>query len=188
MEKRTSKVVGLALLTALIVILQALAKLIPLVPFSLTLSLIPIVIGAALYGIGGGAWLGFVFGAMTLFDAGAFLAVSVPGTLITVLVKGTVCGIAAAAVYLLLRKVHDVLAVAVAAVVCPCVNTGIFLIGCRLFFMPTITEWSAASGYPNAGNYLIFGMIGINFIIEMAINLILSPAIVRIIHARNSGS
>ena len=188
MEKKTAKIVGLSLLTALIVILQALAKLIPMVPFSLTLSLIPIVIGAAVYGIAGGAWLGFVFGAMTIFDAGAFLAVSVPGTLVTVLVKGTLCGIASGAVYRLLRRVNDVLASAAAAIVCPCVNTGIFLIGCQMFFMPTITQWAAASSYPDAGNYLIVGMIGINFLIEMAINLILSPAIVRIIHARNKGT
>ena len=183
-KANTQRMVGLAIMTALIVILQALALLIPVKPFTLTLSLIPIVIGAALYGTGGGAWLGFVFGAMTLLDAGAFLAVSIPGTILTVLVKGTACGFAAGLAYRLLAKINDVFAVAVAAVVCPCVNTGLFLVGCKLFFMPTITEWASGSTFASVGAFLILGMIGINFLIEMAINVVLSPAVVRIIHVR----
>jgi len=148
----------------------------------LNLTLVPIVVGAALYGPKAGAWLGFVFSMIVLFtNAGAFLAVSIPGTILTVLVKGTLCGFAAGVVYKLLEKVNGWLAVITAAIVSPIVNTGIFLLGCLIFFMPTINEWAVGSGFPSAGNFMIFGLVGVNFIIEMAINIVLSSIIVRIV-------
>ncbi len=185
MNEKTKRIVGLGLLTAIIVVLQALAVTIPVGLFNLTLSLVPIVVGAALYGTGAGAWLGFVFSFIVLLtNSGAFLAVNVPGTIITVIAKGTLCGLCAALVYKALAKKNQTLAVVVAAIVSPCVNTGLFLLGCELFFMDTISGWASSLGYPSAGNYMIFGLVGINFFIEMAINIILSPVIVRIINLR----
>ena len=55
MKTKTQKVVGMGLFTAIIVALQMLASAIKFGPFSITLVLAPIVIGAALYGIGAGA-------------------------------------------------------------------------------------------------------------------------------------
>ncbi len=185
MNEKTKKIVGLGLLTAIIVVLQVLAVTIPVGIFNLTLSLVPIVVGAALYGLGAGAWLGFVFSFIVLLtNAGAFLAVNVPGTIVTVIVKGTLCGICAALAYKALSNKNKTFAVIVAAIVSPCVNTGLFLLGCQLFFMETISGWASALGYPSAGNYMIFGLVGVNFFIEMAINIILSPVIVRIINLR----
>lgn len=185
MNEKTKKIVGLGLLTAIIVVLQVLAVTIPVGIFNLTLSLVPIVVGAALYGLGAGAWLGFVFSFIVLLtNAGAFLAVNVPGTIVTVIAKGTLCGICAALAYKALSNKNKTFAVIVAAIVSPCVNTGLFLLGCRLFFMETISGWASALGYPSAGNYMIFGLVGVNFFIEMAINIILSPVIVRIINLR----
>jgi len=185
MEQKTNtkKLVGIGLLTAIIIVLQALAILIrPTGIFNITLSLVPIVVGAALYGYKAGAWLGFVFSAVVLFtDTAAFMAISVPGTVITVLVKGTAAGLVAGLVYLALEKKNTYLAVIVAAIVCPIVNTGLFLVGCKLFFMDTISEWAQASGFASAGAYMILGLVGINFLIEMAVNVILSSAIVRIV-------
>ena len=133
-----------------------------------------------------GVWVIIVmliaFGVIVLItDAAAFLAISVPGTVITVLAKGILCGLAAGAVYRLLAAKNRVVAVVAAAVVCPCVNTGVFLLGCLVFFMPTINEWAAASGYASAGAYMILALVGINFLIEMAVNIVLSSAIVQII-------
>ena len=68
-----------------------------------------------------------------------------------------------------------------AAVVCPIVNTGIFLVGCLLFFMPTITEWAIGFGYASAGQYMILVLVGGNFIFELVINMVLVPAIVALI-------
>lgn len=179
----TKTIVGVGLLTAIVVVLQALAVFIrPSGIFTISLVLVPIVVGAALYGWKAGAWLGLVFGVIVLItDAAAFLAINVPGTVITVLAKGILCGLAAGAVYRLLAARNRVVAVVAAAVVCPCVNTGVFLLGCLVFFMPTINEWAAASGYASAGAYMILALVGINFLIEMAVNIVLSSAIVQII-------
>ena len=183
LQKNTKTIAGVGLLTAIVLVLQALAVLIrPTGFFNISLVLVPIVVGAALYGWKSGAWLGFVFGMVVLFtDAGAFLAVSIPGTIVTVLLKGIFCGLAAGLVYKLLEKKSIITGVIVSAIICPCVNTGIFLLGCKVFFMNTINEWAAALGYESAGKYMIFGLVGVNFLIEMAINIILSSAIVQII-------
>ncbi len=183
MEKKTKKLVGIGLLTAIVVVLQALAVVIrPTGIFNISLVLVPIVVGAALYGYKAGAWLGFVFSIVVLFtDTAAFMAISVPGTIITVLVKGTVAGLVAGLVYLALEKKNRYLAVVGAAIACPVVNTGLFLVGCVLFFMDTINGWAAAAGYASAGTYLIGVMVGVNFLVELGVNIVLSSAIMRII-------
>lgn len=183
MKESTKKLTGLGLITAVTIVLQLFAVVIrPTGFFNISLVLVPIVVGAALYGYKAGAWLGFVFGVIVLFtDAGAFMVISVPGTVITVLLKGICCGLVAGVVYNLLEKKNRVVAVIASAILCPITNTGIFLIGCRLFFMGTINEWSAAAGYSSAGAYLILVMVGVNFLIEMAVNIVLSSVIVQII-------
>lgn len=183
MKTKTKAVVGIGLLTAIVVVLQVLAVFIrPSGIFNISLVLVPIVVGAALYGHKAGAWLGFVFGAVVLFtDAGAFLAINALGTIITVLAKGTFCGLIAGAVYRLLEKKNGIVAVVTSAIVCPCVNTGIFLLGCLAFFMPTINEWAAGAGFASAGSFMIFGLVGVNFLMEMVVNIVLSSAIVQII-------
>lgn len=171
----------MGILTAIVIVLQAMAIGIRFGTFSITLVLVPIVVGAAMYGWKAGAWLGLVFGAVVLMtDAGAFLAVSVPGTIITCILKGVLAGAVAAIVYRLLEKKNEWLAILAAAVVCPVVNTGVFLLGCVLFFYDTISEWATGSGFANAGTYMIMGLVGLNFLVEMAINLCLSTVIVRI--------
>lgn len=172
----------MGVLTAVVIVLQALAIGIRFGTFSITLVLIPIVVGAALYGWKAGAWLGLVFGAVVLMtDAAAFLAVSVPGTVVTCLLKGILAGIAAAVVYRLLENKSRWLAILAAAIVCPVVNTGVFLLGCLIFFYDTISEWAAGAGFANVGAYLIVGFVGINFLVETAINLCLSTVIVRVL-------
>ena len=182
-RKATETLVLGAILTAIVIVLQMMGQFIRFGMFSISLVLIPIVIGAAMCGPKVSAWLGFVFGVVVLFtDAGAFLAVSVPGTIITVLLKGICCGLAAGAVYQLIEKKNRYLAVVAAAIVCPVVNTGIFLIGCVLFFFETIKGWGLGAGYGTAVEYMFLGLAGGNFIAEMVINIILSPVVVRILN------
>lgn len=184
MNTKTKNMVGIALFTAIVVVLQLLAVgLRALGLFSISLVLVPIVVGSAVYGWKGGAWLGFAFGVAVLLsgDAAAFLAVDVLGTIVTVLVKGTACGLVAGLVYKLLEKRGSLLAVIVAAIACPIVNTGIFLLGCQVFFLDTITEWAATYGFENVGAYMIIGLTGINFLIELGVNIVLSPVAARLI-------
>jgi uncharacterized membrane protein len=172
-----------AVLTALVIVLQYLGSFIKFGMFSISLVLIPIVIGAATCGPKISTWLGFVFGAMVLIsgDAAAFLAIDVFGTVFTVLVKGIACGLLAGLTYRLLEKKNRYLAVIAAAIVCPLANTGVFLIGCFLFFFETIKEWGVAGGFSNAISYMILGLVGGNFLFEMAFNIVLSPTVVRVL-------
>lgn len=183
MNKNTKKIVGVALFTAIVVVLQLLGSFIRFGPFSISLVLIPIVVGTALYGIGAGAWLGLVFGVTVLAsgDASAFLAVNVPGTIITVLAKGAAAGLLSGAVYKLVEKKNKTAATICAAIAAPIANTGIFLLGCLIFFMPTINGWAAAVGIESAGTYMITTLVGFNFIFELLVNVVLSPIIVRLI-------
>ena len=171
-----------AVLTALVIILQMLGGFIRFGMFQVSLVLVPIVIGAAKCGKGIGAWLGFVFGLVVLLngDAAAFLTVNVVGTIITVLVKGTACGFLAGLVYELIANKNRYVAVVAAALVCPIVNTGVFLLGCVLFFMETITEWA---GGTNVGAYIITGLVGFNFLFELGTNMVLGPIIMRVLKA-----
>lgn len=178
-NSKTSTIVGVGLLTAVVVVLQALAINIRFGVFSITLVLAPIIVGAALYGYAAGAWLGFVFGIVVLLtDAGAFLAVSVPGTIITCLLKGAMAGLLAGVVYKALEKKNKTAAVVVAGVVAPVANTGIFLLGCVVFFLETIQGWA---GDTNVGVFMLTSFVGLNFVVELVINLVLSSAIVRIV-------
>lgn len=180
--KTTQTVVGLGVLTAIVIILQALALNIRFGVFSITLVLVPIIVGAALYGYKAGAWLGLVFGVVVLLtDAGVFLAVNVPGTIVTCIAKGVLAGLAAGAVYTLAAKKNQLLAAVLAGIVAPVTNTGIFLVGCRLFFYETIQEWASTAGFENAAAYLFLGLAGLNFIVELVINLVLAAAIVQIV-------
>lgn len=187
-KKQTETLVLGAILTALVIVLQLMGAFIRFGMFSISLVLIPIVIGAAKCNWKIGAWLGFVFGAAVLMsgDAAAFLAVDVFGTILTVLVKGTACGLVAGLVYKLLEKYNRYIAVIAAAIVCPVVNTGVFLLGCWIFFLPTIAEWGASAGFNNAAAYMFLGLAGGNFLFELGANVILAPVIMRILNLKKN--
>ena len=180
-----------ALLTALVVLLQFVSMAIRTGTFSITLSLVPIVIGAVICGKGMGAWLGFVFGVTVLAtgDAAPFMVVNALGTILTVLLKGTACGFVSGLVYELIAKAFSkkqksvsYTAAVFSALICPVTNTGVFLLGCLAFFMDTLAVWGEGLGFGSSvGKYMIFGLVGTNFLIEMAVIIVFAPAIVRII-------
>jgi len=179
----TRKLVLLGLLTAIVVVLQALAAILPVYPFTLTLVLIPMVIGAALIDTLAGGWLGFVFGLVVLLSGNAnlFLEVNPAATIFVVILKGTLAGLAAGCVYKLLAKKNRTVASIAAAVVCPVVNTAVFIIGGYAFFLPTLTEWGVAAGAKNVTAFIFLGLVSFNFLFELGLNIILSPAIVRLV-------
>lgn len=176
---KTQKIVGIGLFTAIIVVLQLLAATIKFGPFSITLVLAPIVIGAALYGIGAGAWLGLVFGVSVLIsgDAAVFMTISPIGTVLTVLIKGMLAGLAAALIYKAIEGKNKTVAVVMAGIVSPIVNTGIFLAGCYIFFQEWLTAAFGTTGFAT----VVAGLVSVNFAVELGINMILASVIVRII-------
>lgn len=187
----TRKLVTLAIFTALIIALQLVANVAKIGPVSITLSLVPIVVGAALYGTGAGAYLGGVFGVIVLIccvtgmDAGGSILWNVNPflTAVVCLLKGVVAGAAAALAYRALARKNQTVAAVVAGIVCPVVNTGLFILCLALFFHETLVAWATAAG-ADVLYYAIIGLTGFNFLLELVINLVLAPVIVRIINAR----
>ena len=176
---KTQKIVGIGLFTAIIVALQLLAASIKFGPFSITLVLAPIVIGAALYGIGAGAWLGVAFGVSVLIsgDAAAFMTINPAGTVVTVLLKGILAGLVAGLIYKALEKKNKTVAVVLAGIACPIVNTGIFLAGCYLFFQEWLVSVFGTTGFAA----VVTGLVSVNFAVELGINMVLASVIVRVI-------
>lgn len=173
-----------AIMTAIVIVLQYLGSVTAFFgPFSTAVALVPIVIGAALCGTGIGAWLGFVFGGVVLISGGAnlFLSFDVVGTIITVLLKGTLCGLTAGLIYKALKKVNEWLAVIVAALACPITNTAVFLLGCAVFFLPHVNEIASAAAMEGSGMAIFFAMAMGNFILEIATSVVLAPVIVRVL-------
>lgn len=171
------------MLTALVVVFQFIGSAIKFGPFSISLVLIPIVIGAALCGPLVGAWLGYVFGVVVFIsgDAAWFLTISIPGTILTVMLKGIACGAVAGLVYRLLKNKSKYLAGVASAIICPIVNTGVFVLGCLAFFYSDVSAAGAAAGYDSGLAFIFLGMIGLNFLVELLINAVLSPVVVMLI-------
>lgn len=179
-RNKTVRLATAGILTAVVIVFQFIGASIKFGTFSVSLVLIPIVIGAALCGKGISTWLGLVFSVVVLLsgDAAAFLAIDPLGTVITVILKGSLAGFIGGFAFEMLKKVNTYFAVIISAILVPLTNTGIFLIGCRLFFFDTIKEWAVGLGFENAFTYMIVGLVGVNFIFELVINIVLSPSVV----------
>ena len=193
-KQKTLELVQLSMLAALVVVLQILSALIPPIGgmVSITLTLIPVVIGAILFGKKGGAILGFTFGVIVMINCITALD---PGgnilwntnpflTAFLCLLKGTLAGFVPAVVYSAVTSsktvstTKKIFSTALAAMLAPIVNTSTFVIGMLLFFKDTLTTW--ADGKPIM-LYILLGLAGLNFLIEFIINIILTPAIIRIV-------
>lgn len=172
------KIVGTFLLTILVVI-SAIFSNIHIGPFTVSLALVPIVMGATLCGIVSGAWLGLVFGITVLLsgDASVFLSINAFGTIITVLSKGILAGVLSGLIYKILEKIHYSIATITAGIICPLVNTGIFLVGLKLFF----NDWTVAVLGTTDTKAMISVFAGSNFIFELIINLVIASFLVIII-------
>ena len=194
-SEKTRRLTGLALLTAIVAVLQVVASFIKFGPFTITLALAPILIGAALYGPKAGAYLGGVFGLVvliacilgwdpggsTLWNANPFLTACI------CLVKGIAAGLAAGAVYRAIvggSRAHGRMMTGsiVAGVVSPLVNTDLFVLALTLLFHDILVTWAAGS---ELIYYIVFVLTGINFVLELVLNLVLSTVIVRVVGARS---
>ena len=189
-RKKIEQLTLLSLLTALVAVLAYFGGFIKIGGLaSISLTLIPVVIGAALCGPYAGAWLGGVSGAVFFItaDAAFWFGLSIPGTVITVMVKGILAGYFGGLVYRLLEKKNRYVAVVASAVVCPVVNTGVFLLGCLVFFLDTVRDFAAAEGF-SVFAYLILFFVGLNFVFELLTNVLLSPTILRVLNIRKKQS
>ncbi len=179
---------GLGILTAIVVVLQIFTTFVHFGPFSITLALIPIVIGAAVYGPKAGAFLGGVFsvvvilmcvfgadvGGAMVWNANPFLCVLV------CMVKGVAAGFVSGLLFRLIAKKNLIVGTAVAAVVSPIVNTGIFYIGMLLFFRNVLSVWSGGS---DVLFFALSALVSANFLVELGVNIVVTPIIIAILKA-----
>ena len=191
MRQNVLRMVGIALLMALVATMQAIGGLIPPVGgFSISLVLIPIVLGAAVYGCGAGALLGATFGVIVYIncvtgaDPGGAMVFQASPVLcfLVVMAKGVLAGLAAGFVFAKLRKVNTILAMLVAAIVCPLVNTGVFVVSMWLFFLDILAAWA---GGGDVLGYVLTGLVLANMVPELIINVVFSPAGERIYRVVN---
>ena len=194
-NSKTRRMTGLALFTALIVVLQLVATFIRFGPFSITLALAPIIIGAALYGPRAGSFLGGVFGVVVLFacimgwDTGGALLWNAQPVLTALLciLKGALAGLVSALVYRALSGKSAMAAAVASGIVSPVVNTGVFLLGLYSFFPEFLSAWATAAG-ADVATYILTVLVGVNFVLELAVNLVLSSVVVRVINARQAAA
>lgn len=192
MSKRsndTGKMTALALLGAIVVVLQIICTFIKFGPFSITLALVPVVIGAAIYGWKVGAGLGFIFSAVVFisgiigWDGGFINMMMQYNPVATVLVcfgKGTAAGLVAGLLYRPFSKASDTLAAIVAGAAAPIVNTGLFAATMLTVFSGFLAEKAPADGSMSPVIMLFTVWIGVNFIVEFATNIVLSSVTVKI--------
>lgn len=187
MKNNVKKTTGVALLMALVVVLQFVGSMIPPIGgFSISLVLIPIVLGSAIYGPGTGAFLGGVFGAVVYIncitgaDAGGAMVFQANPILcfFVVMGKGIAAGFAAGCVYKLLKKVNPYFAMLCAAIICPVVNTGVFVVCMLAFFIEVLSAWA---GGGDVLGYIFTVLLVVNFLPELVINIVFSPAGQRIV-------
>ncbi|MBP3388668.1 MAG: energy-coupled thiamine transporter ThiT [Clostridia bacterium] len=190
---KTLRLTEMAILAAIVVVLQLLSYSIKIGVFNLSLVLIPIVVGAALLGVRAGMLLGLVFGIVALLasvfgmDAGgAILWQANPlVTTLICLVKGGAAGAVSGLIIAAFRKTkHARLGTWIGALAAPLVNSGLFVIGMLLAFYDILRTW--AEGW-QAGvgtmQYIVFGLLGGNFLVEFALSALFAPIVLRIVEA-----
>lgn len=186
-RKGLKRQVGLSLFSAIIVVLTVLGNFVRFGPVPITLSLAPIIIGAAVYGSSAGALLGGVFGLVVLlggifgWDGGTvmlLMGLNPIGCILICIGKGILAGYLSGLAYRAIENKSPLAAVVTAGIVCPVVNTGLFIIGMLVFYGSTLQSWA---GGQNVIYYAIFGLAGINFVVELLVNLVLSSGITTVI-------
>ena len=180
---KIKRMVGIALLMAMVIVLQFVGSSIPPIggTVSISLVLIPIVLGSAVYGPSAGAVLGGTFAVITLIncmtgaDAGGAMVFQANPLLCILVVSGksVLCGLFAAWAYNLIKNRSRYVAMLCAAIICPVVNTGIFVTCMLLFFKPVLSQWS---GGTDVVAYALTALVLCNFVPEMILNIVFSPA------------
>ena len=175
------RLVGLATLCAITFVLQFwIAGILPKLPIgggtAINLALIPVVVGAILYGPVGGLTVGLFLGAVTLlpgqgaegFYVNWYMTIL---AIVLCLAKTGLAGFLSGLAFKLLFKKNYYVAIYAAAIIAPIVNTGTFLLlyGVLIYIMtgsaygPTFVATAAA--------------VWIVFLVELAVNILFAPAL-----------
>ena len=187
---KTEKIVGGGILAAIVIILQLLSTFgfhMGSVPISLVL--IPIAIGAILYGPLMGAFLGGVFGivviamilggldpvSMTMMQFNAIC------TILTCLLKGILSGLVCGLVYKAFSKINQrTIGTVIGTLLCPIINTGFYVLMVVFVFRELMEKILKVKG-GKAVFTALMGLISVNVISEIVITVVFTPIVIRII-------
>ena len=192
---QTLRLVQIALLTALMLLLQLALGSLRIGPVTLLFSLVPLVIAAVFIGPGAGALLGLVSGVVTfvqvLTAADPFYTLLIAtNPLLTALIcisKTTLAGLLAGLCYRAICKVskYRALNVILPAVVCPVINTGIFCIGMYFGFGSALQSSEVFGAAASAGlvSFILIGLAGVNFLYEVLSNVVVCPIVAKALYS-----
>ena len=188
MEKRkyfsAKRITGLAVLLALVIVLQVFGSYFKIGATSLSFVLVPIVLAGVLYGVIAGGIMGLAFGIVVLIQAltgvDGFTLILLEDhpvwTVLLCIVKGTAAGVVSGLLYKWMSKKNKYVGVFLAAAAAPIVNTGLFILGSLCFLQDTLKAKFVAGGQ-TVVYFLVIVCAGVNFLVEFAINLILAPSV-----------
>ena len=180
-SNKIHKITGVGLLIAISFVLTIIGNNIAIGPVAINLSLIPIAIGAIMYGPVAGLAIGMVNGVAVLLapTTGVFLSHNVFFTIVTCLFKTGLAGLISGLIFKLLNKLNYSIAVIIACVMIPIINTSFFALCVFLFFYDLLLVGQGA----NAFVYFCLTIVGWNFIFELLVSSILSPTIIYVTKA-----
>ena len=162
---RIKNMVGIAIFAAVVIVLQLFSNYVTFGPVSITLALIPIVVGAVVYGPLAGFILGAV-GGLLVFVAPITISLFWPyGVFVTFLVcilKMAIAGLVAGLIYKFLYKLNKVVAVTLASICVPIINTGLFAIAAYTMYYGLLEELNDTG--KSVAIYLFLYFIGFNFL------------------------
>lgn len=185
-SKKIKKMVGISTLCAITFVLQFwISGILPKLPIgpggtAINLALIPVVVGAILYGPKGGLTVGLFLGCITLlpgqgaegFYVNWYMTIL---AIILCLLKAGMAGLVAGCIFKLLKNYNFVVATIVSAIVAPIVNTGIFILlyGVLIYLM---------TGEAYGVTFVAITLaVWIAFLIEVGINILLGPSIATLV-------
>ncbi len=174
-------VTTLAILLALVIVLQAFGGSLSIGVVTLNFTLIPLVLGAIVLGPWAGAFLGFASGVVVLIQVilaptGFYYIIWSNSPIITLLiclVKTTVAGFVAGLLFEILKKKNPYVAIFVASGVVPVINTVLFVLGC-LCMSNTIALMAEGT---NVLVFILVSLVTFNFFAEFAVNLLVAPGL-----------
>lgn len=182
---------GVAIIAALVIILGLLSTYMSKIfstTVSFNLALIPIVVGACIYGPWWGLFLGLIDGVICIVDPGT-LATFFPflpfATIVLCLLKTGIAGMVSGFIYKALHNKNEWVAIILASLIVPICNTGIFLGGVYAFFIPLYQTWTPEGA--NVLTYVLVLTFTVNFAIEFAVAVLLSPAVYKIVRIGTRG-
>ncbi|MBR4422340.1 MAG: ECF transporter S component [Erysipelotrichaceae bacterium] len=173
----TKKTTAITLFAVIIVILQLISTFINFGSFPITLTLIPIIVGGAIFGPLAGCLLGLVFGIIVALmvvlgadPSGATMFATRPIVTVSVcLLKGALAGLISGIVYHLFKKKNEKLAIILSSAIAPIVNTGTLYLCLYYFFGAEL-------------RMLVGALMSFNFFLELITNILLAPGLLSLIH------